>query len=117
MGQAIKAFPVKPHDWQTVPLGDGKFRITLTWRERCRAWYLDVYTAAGVAVALGRRVSPGYGPLLDLSLPTGPEGMIIASGKDPYRREDFGDSVRLVYYEEDELPAAETPEFPLRVSA
>lgn len=38
--------------------------LGLSWRERVRSWYLDVYDGDGDAIALGRRLVTGWSPLL-----------------------------------------------------
>lgn len=108
MASRLPAFPTIPRHRYTVTLGDERFQVRLTWRARTRAWYLDLFDADGDAVALGRRLSPGFGPLLHL-LPAGKyeDGELYVSGAlDPYRQEDLTSEINLDHYTNDDIDAA-----------
>lgn len=108
MGLELATFPTLPAFRQTVTLEGTQFRARLTWRERCQAWYLDVWTLDGTALALGRRLSAGWSPLFGLTIENAPDGLFLVRGEDAYIREDLGVNVRLLYYTRDELRAAST---------
>lgn len=105
----IQTYPDEPASVQTVTLGGTQYRLTLTWRDRTASWYADLHTVAGVAIAVGRRVSPGLTLLYGLQLANWDGGDILAFGPDPYVRSDLGSAVRLWYYTAAELSAATTP--------
>jgi hypothetical protein len=110
MGQQIAVYPQRPRFLQTVTLDDVQYRLRLTWKERCGAWYADLYSLDGTALSLGMRVSPGWG-LLTSILPTSgesPPGFIFVRGGDPYEREGLGESVQIVYYTRAEVGEPET---------
>jgi len=113
MADVIASFPESFQTDQTVELGDVQYRITLTWRVRNRAWYVDIRLLDGTDVALGRRLSPSFGPLFMMLPPNAPEGILYVTGRDPYRMDDLGESVRLDYYGPDELPEAEATSTPI----
>lgn len=107
MGRIITAYPSVARTIQVVTLGDAQYRLTLTWKGRLKAWYFNLQTLAGVDIVVGRRVSPGYGPLLGL-LPEGaPGGLFFVRGKDGYKRNDIGSNVAIVYYDESEIEAVD----------
>ncbi len=110
MGLQLSAFPSLPQSTQTVTLEGTQFRARFTWRHRCQAWYLDLYSLDGTAIALGRRLSPGWGPVFGLSVVEGPEGLLLVHGTDGYAREDLGAGLHVRYFTRDELRAAQAAE-------
>jgi hypothetical protein len=116
MGAILTAFASQPQQTQIVTLGGVQFQARLTYRNRTRAWYLDLYTSEGTALALGRRLSAGWGPLVGLSIPDGPAGYLFVRGADPYNREALGEDLRLIFYTAAEVEAlAEEEEGPVVV--
>ena len=105
MGRILSTTPSAPCAMQTVTLGATQFRVRFTWRERTASWYLDLYDAAEEPLALGRRLSPGWGPLIGLSVPDGPAGFLFVRGPEPYVREQLGGAVRVIFYTAAALPA------------
>lgn len=107
MAVRLPVFPEKPCHRYVVTIGEARYQVSLTWRARTQSWYLDLYQQDGTPVALGRRVSPGYGPLASL-LPVGkPTGELFVGGAlDPYRQGDLGGEVTLEHYSTDDLAAA-----------
>lgn len=55
--QTQESEPLPVRD-MTTDLDGVIFRIVLTWRERQACWYLDLYTAENVALALGVAMRP-----------------------------------------------------------
>lgn len=106
MGQILATFPSQPDTTQTVTLGDVQIRVRIYWRERLGAWYVDLLSLDGTAIATGRRVSPGWDMLTGL-LSGLPAGHLFVEGSDPYTREMLGERVNLVYYTADEIPEQE----------
>lgn len=108
MAAQIQAQAALPATLQTVTLDGERYRIRLTWRARPSggSWYMDLYTAAGAAIALGRRLSPGWGPLIGLNLQTAPPGRFYVSGADIVSRDDLGSRIFLRYYTAAEVAAA-----------
>lgn len=71
-----------PDQEQTVSLGGVSYRLRLTWRPYCAAWYMDLSTMAGESILLGVRVEPGANLLLWADPTVAPPGglMAVASG-------------------------------------
>jgi len=108
----------------TVAWGGVQVRLRFTWRQRLGAWYLDIFELADVAeagvagavgdpIVLGKRISPRWAPLLGLvpwpQLPPSREVFAVVDGLvggDPYRRTAFGEAVRLLLLDEDEVTEA-----------
>ena len=110
MARQLQAFPDQPQDTQTITLGEGdsklQFRVRFTWRVRTASWYMDIWKLDGTAIALGRRLSPGWGPLLGLSLDGAPDGHLYVSGPDEYRRDMLSQSLQVRFYTQAEVDAA-----------
>jgi len=106
MGQIIPTFQAQPKVSMIVTLGSERYSLTFTYRSRLNAWYLDISTVEGTALASGRRLSPGWDQLFGL-VPAGgrPTGHLFVRGSDPYTREMLGDRVLPVYYSPDEITA------------
>ena len=103
MAAILATFPAEPDTTQTVTLGDAQYRVRLYYRPRLESWYVDIFTLDGVALARGRRVSPGWDLLTGL-LGGLPSGHLLISGDDPYDRFMLGERVRLTWYETSEVP-------------
>ena len=116
MGVLLTTFPSLPASTQTVTLDAEQYRVRLTWRHRCQGWYLDLYTLAGVALLLGRRLSAQWSPNMGLVIEAGPDGYLFVRGTDEYVREDLGENLLLLYYTAAEVAAvADTTVSELRV--
>ena len=89
---------------QTPSLGGIQVQIVTRWAEGPGAWYVDVSTASGERILSGQRVSPGGYVWTESQDPRLPAGSLYASGPDPYRRDQMGLDVQLVYYEPGEAP-------------
>jgi len=111
----LATFADQPEHEIVAELSGVQFRLRFVWRPRLSSWYLDVRELDGTAVALGRRLSPGFGPLAGLSLPAGPTGVLYVEGPEPYRQTDLGGALSLVYYGPDELPTAAADNNPVTV--
>lgn len=105
MGVQLSTFPALPASIQTVTLEDEQFRVRLTWRHRCQAWYMDLYALDETPLLLGRRLSAGWSPNAGLVIENGPAGYFLVRGLDDYAREDLGANLRLLYYTSDEVAA------------
>lgn len=117
MGQIITVYPALPSFRQSVTLGGTQYSLRLTWRDRPAAWYADLWTAAGAPVWLGQRVTPGW-PLGTGLEPVGkPDGALMVRGPSGgYNRHDLGQTVQIVFYPADELPAPATDDDGLTVT-
>lgn len=82
---------------QTVTLDDGEYRLRLRWNEQRRAWYMDLYDANDQPLQVGRRLSPGWAPLLGLNRPA---GIFVVDGPDDAPDTALGGDVLLLYVEE-----------------
>ncbi len=103
MGGALPGFPLSPRHRFRVALGDAVFGVVMTWRERCAAWYVDLYDADGTALITGRRVSPGTSPWADVVADALPESVVVAVGPDPYDRAALGAALALVSWDAADL--------------
>lgn len=110
MGQQVRGFPKFPKHNQTVKFANRRYRITFTWRDRALAWYFDLYSADGVALVLGRRMSPQWPPIAGIGFAVGvaPDGHLYVRGTDGYQRDALGDTLILTRYDAAELPAPAT---------
>lgn len=95
---------------QRVELDGTEYQIVLTWRQRPRSWYMDLYDVDGSSIALGRRLDPGWALLRGVQHDQKPPGSFVVLGSTPYRRTDLGDGLRLVYYTQEELSSLPEPE-------
>lgn len=104
-GVDLPGFPRRPRHEYQITLGEIDYTVRLTYRTRTRSWYLDLYDVDGVAIATGRRLSPGSSPLAPLEI----DGLLFVFGIDPYIREDLATELLLAtYYTDDELLPADT---------
>ena len=101
----VNTFVELPQNVQTVELGGVRLRLTMTFRSRLRAWYVDVEREDGTVIAFGRRLSPAWGPLFGVPLDDAPDGKLYVRGPDPYVRDDLGVSLLLVF-----SPTADFPD-------
>ena len=96
--------PDQPQRTQTVTLGDRQFRVRLTFRDRTSSWYFDLFAADETPLAIGRRLSPAWSPLAALVLVDGPDGVVLVDGPEPYARFDLGDTLKVLFVDDDEIP-------------
>jgi hypothetical protein len=82
---------------QSVSLGGVEVQLATRWAEGPGAWYMDVLTSAGVPIVSGMRVTPGGYIWQDGQNPLLPPGSLAATGPDPYRREQMGQDVQVIY--------------------
>lgn len=101
----INTFRAIPQHVGRVEIGGVRLRLRLTFRARTRSWYLDIEREDGTAIVLGRRLSPGWGPLFGIPIDDGPAGFLYVRGPDPYEREDLGATLLLVF-----SPSTDAPE-------
>jgi hypothetical protein len=114
MPKRIQGFPQVSSHIQTVVLGGTKYRVRFTYRDRTASWYMDLRTVDEEPIALGRRLSPGWGPTAGFEITDQPEGILLTQGADGYEKADLGDSLNVVFIPDDEIPATED-ELPLLV--
>ena len=105
MGAQLSAYPTLPCFTQTVTLGAAKYRVRLTWKERCAGWYIDLMKVDGTLIFAGLRVAAGWGPFLGLSSADAPTGRFLVSGPKEYQRADLGDALQIRYFDADEIEA------------
>lgn len=82
---------------QTVTLSGVEYRLRVRWSEPLAAWYMDLYTATGDPIQVGRRLSPGYAPLLGLN---GADGLFLVDGQDGAPMQALADGDMLLLYVE-----------------
>lgn len=116
MRNVLTVHPRLPASRQALTLGDAKYSLRLTWRERTAAWYADLWTAAGVPVWLGQRVTPGWALGLGLVPDNAPDGILLVRGPSSYERLDLGGAVELVFYATADLPVATTEDDGLTIT-
>jgi hypothetical protein len=73
-----------------LTIGDVLFFGRLYYRERLNGWYIDLYWPDEEPFVLGRRLTPGYGPFLGLSLPGNLPATLFVLGRVDYEQEDLG---------------------------
>ena len=107
MALLLPGFPALPSHRLRVPLGARAYDLRLTWRERPAGWYLDLWQVDGTPIALGRRLTPGWDPILGLGIADSPDdgGFLTVRGPDPYERADLGTALRLVWMTTAEVEA------------
>lgn len=100
MASVFPGFPDLPQHTMSVELGGATYRLTFTWRERTRGWYLDLHTEDGAPVLLGRRLSPGSGPALGVTPEVLEDVLLLVLGREPYEQADLGrEGLRLLELE------------------
>lgn len=85
--------PENPKQTLVVQLGGRTYRIRQVWRERLRAWYLEISLVDGTEVAMGVRVAANATLVADMNRwdSSGEAGgVLFALGRDCYAREDLG---------------------------
>lgn len=103
----LPGYPVYPRHSFVVTLGDLRYRFTFTWRERSSSWYMDLYTQDGTELVLGKRLVPGWSPLAGVDLGEHAlGGVLYCRGPEDYERNDFGDTLVLVYVPQADIDAA-----------
>lgn len=105
MGRILTVHPEIPAHRQTVTLGGNRYTLRLTWRDRCAAWYADLWNASGDAIWLGQRVTPGWGLGLGLVVSGEPDGILLVTGPSDFERLDLGGVVEIAFYASTDLPS------------
>jgi hypothetical protein len=102
----MKKIPLtsSPDRYQTAATLDGvDVGILVVWLPRAAGWYATLLDAAGDAISLPARITPGA----PLAWPTAgagfPPGRFIALGPDDYGRDDLGAQVGISYVTAAEL--------------
>ena len=105
----------------SIDLGESRYRIVLTFRERLDSWYLDLYDAAGTLLLVGKRLSVNN-PLLDRyaidGLPPGELVCVDTSGNDGLEcgYADLGHRCALVYLDPADIPEASAAYYEVTVA-
>ena len=107
MPQQLAGFPAVPQHTITTTLEGSQYRIRYTYRLRLCAWYADIYAIDDTPLLLGRRLSAGWAIGLGLSVPGGPDGVLVVRGSDEYVRAALGDTLTLRYVTQAEAAAAQ----------
>jgi hypothetical protein len=87
-----------PSQTQTVTLGGIRYRVTAFYRARLGSWYMHIRTQAGVDILLGRRVSPGWSVNLGHHPDNEPDGILVVSEFEPYRKDSLGNNLTITFY-------------------
>ena len=109
MSAILPAYPSLPAHTYTITLGSASFTLRYVFRPRLSAWYIDLFDAAGTALARSRRLSPGWSPLYALPIAGGPDGYLWVRGPDEYGRMDLGDAIKLVFYDASAVTGTPAP--------
>lgn len=83
----------------TTELDGVTVRLALRWFPRIESWVLSVRDPSDVPLSMPMRVAPGAPLPLDRRDPRVPPGTLRWEGPEPYRREDLGVRLRLIYDE------------------
>jgi hypothetical protein len=109
MASVLPAFPALPAHTMTLTLGGAQYVVRLVWRDRTQGWYFDLYGIDETPIVQGRRLSPGWGPLLGLMAPL-PSfgGQLVVVGLDRYAQADLGPgrALQVLYITDAEIAAA-----------
>lgn len=84
----------------TFTLGDSEYRFLYTYRERQDRWYLDVFDAQGSAIVRGHKLTHGVVFL-------GRIMCVDQAGDTSPGYEDLGRRHRVIYMEDEDIPAEE----------
>jgi hypothetical protein len=88
-----------------VTIEGTQYRFTFDYYPRLESWFLSIADSEGDPIATGRKLSPGWNPLIrdkDERLPDG--AFYLSSTVDPVGRDGFDDgSASLVYFSADEV--------------
>ncbi len=106
MSLALPGFPRVSSHVITVALAQVQVRTRFIYRDRTRSWYLDLFDAKDQPLAIGRRLSPQWGPLHGFSVPGAPDGIFVVIGPEDYQKADLGIDLTLVFVPRDEVPPA-----------
>lgn len=105
--QILPGYPALAQHSYIVTLGELRYRFTFTWRERPKSWYFDLQAQDGTELVLGRRLAPGWSPLLSVDLGDYTlDGLLYCRGPSNYERSDWGDTLRLVFVPQADIDAA-----------
>jgi len=115
MPKRIQGFPEVSSHTQAVVLSVTKYRVRFTYRDRTASWYMDLRKLDGTAIALGRRLTPDWGPIIGFTIADEPEGILIVSGTDGYAKADLGDTLNVLFVPDSEIPAETSSELALVV--
>jgi hypothetical protein len=90
-----------------------EYLLAFTWHPRAASWYLDLSTADGEAIVLGKRVVAEWDLLVRTKNPLRPRGVLLVTdtsgeGVDPVFQEDLGNRVRIVFIPDEEFGEAST---------
>lgn len=91
---------------QQVVLGERTFIVKGRYNTRDESWYCDVIDSNEIPVVVGRRVTIGTDILEGVVAENAPNGSIIVTavieGVEEITRDNMGESVQLIFAEEDE---------------
>ena len=100
----IPTFQTDPEFEERVLLGNRRFILKFMFLDRTRAWYIDLLRDDRTPIVIGRRVSPGWGPLFGIPVDEGPDGLVYVRGIDPYLRADLGSTLLVVFLPREDIP-------------
>ena len=86
-----------PTQSQVVEIDGTEYRIRIRWAARRQRFLLDLYSAAGSPLLVGRVLSSGVNPL-SRSGPGIPDVVAIVHGPDDYSQADLGESLGVKLY-------------------
>jgi hypothetical protein len=81
MASIIPINPALPRQAVTVDLGGTRYRLRVWWAET-GWWHLDLQTADGIDIVIGRRIDSGDWPLRGLVDDRQPQGAIFVYDRD-----------------------------------
>lgn len=115
MADKFPAFPAFPQHGYTMALDQVQYKFEFTYRPRTEAWYVNISDADGNALASGRKLSVGWGPILGLILEKQPSGILYVRGPVEYTQEQWGTELELLRILQSELAAVAVDEGDLSV--
>lgn len=91
-------FDIPSQRYRTTVSGVEYF-VRLVYRDRTESWYMDLYDAAGDPIVFGRRLAPGWAPMMRSGVGAGrtpPGAFVVEAGPD---------GPVLLYFDPSEFPA------------
>lgn len=99
--------PPTPIHYTSAVLDGATYRFRVRWNGRAEAWYLDIRTADGTALALGVKVVLGTALARWVRSPLWPAGILFATDDSGEGRDatydDFGVRIKIVFMTFDEI--------------
>ena len=96
--QTLHGFPQFSAFVFRMELNGIRLQFRMTFRERTKSWYLDMFESNGDPLMLGKRLSPFWSPTFGAARISGLiEGSIFVRGNEGYKQEDLSRELDVWY--------------------